>query len=301
MHPRAILVAAALLGLLAPTPALSAEITQRKRAADAAPCTAATHAALPAAQPDGTLCTVSADSSAWRYNATTGQWLMPDVQPTALISRYEGDVLPALAAPAWTKSENDPGQSESTDGDILTVVDTSGSGSIGYQLRDAHFATDENILLMARLRVTAQDVAAHKPARVMLGMLPGDGTANGASVAIAGATALSGAGSQYWGDITRLHSAAPSYSVDNAAWQTYYLLYRAATGRFEYGVLGVSGAMGSVNISETLMAKDWDSCSLASCTFSVRFALGGVGTSYGADYTPTATVEFDWVMVGNFL
>ena len=70
---------------------------------------------------------------------------------------YTADALPESASPAWTKSGT---QSASVAGGELTLSDTSGADSIGYDRAEAGADTASSALLGARMKLTADDGGA---------------------------------------------------------------------------------------------------------------------------------------------
>jgi hypothetical protein len=270
----------------------------------AALCTAATYADLPAGEDDGTLCTVDADNSAWRYNVALGLWMPPDIQPAAAFIDYDGSVLPADAAPAWTRTiSGGAGCSEASDGSVLTVTDASAGCNIGYQIRDLDdIVFTKNVVVLMRTRVTDQDAGAEVPSRWELGLHPGDGaTYQSAVIGISGQTSKDNeTNAQEWQDTTEVVGAEPSYSAKPSDWNVFYIAWFKDEKRFKWGVLGKARMGDEVWGGTFTMGTNWRLGNACPCTYAVKFTAGGLGSSYGAVYGPTVTAEVDWLKVANF-
>lgn len=232
-----------LLALLLPSAALAQTrvgcgISQPCPAAGSSIITEATYADLDAAG-----CTTQGDIGYtedldlyWVCNDATGLWLPPDVQPATVdLADYTGAALPPASAPAWSAQG---AGSAAVAGGELTIT-----GAIRYYITDAvNMAITKNIGLIARAKVTTQS-GSGSPMNAYLALRPGNlgGWAGIPMLAFAGHAVLSDATNVYPNYVAGDERTATLTSVDNAAYQYYYIWYNGANRAARMGSLG-SGA-----------------------------------------------------------
>lgn len=287
MHRRLALLLLALAALLL----LQGQDIYRPPRPSAAACTAASYAALPAGQPDGTLCEVTGDGTSWRYDDTTALWLPPDVNPSSLILDYDGSAVPAGAG--WTEVKTGTCTSAS-DGNELTLDDKA-DGQIMYCYQDAaNLTAAKNVLMLFRAKVTAQEASANLQ-KVIFGQSL-DTSGYTACASLAYGTATSAADNFMSGPCG---SAQPAYAVgnspDNAVYRTYYMIRRATPQTITFGVLGDRVPIWSLGSPGQIGSDVVGTAFRSPCNIANAIAFGGQGVA-----ARTATSVWDWVKVANF-
>ena len=173
----------------------------------------------------------------WICNDTTGLWLPPDVQPAALFADYDGTALPTASAPAWSAQG---GGSGAVAGGELTIT-----GAVRYYITDASFSAANNLAILVRAKVTTQS-ASGSPVNAYLAMRPGNlgGWIGIPMLAFAGHASLSHETNVYPNYVAGDERATTLHSVDNAAYQWYYVIFRGADRVATMGSLGAGAQYG---------------------------------------------------------
>ena len=220
-----------LLALLLSGPALAAGTWTNQGA-----CTAASYAALPAAD-DDSLCTASDTGLIWRYSSAAALWLPPDVHPSALLVDYDGSVLPSDDDPAWTAGSVAPATAEIVGGELV-FTDSNAAGYFFYKHTDlVNYVNTNNVGMIGCMRVTAQSATADGFKAYMAIRVSSED--NGAYGMASGAI-LSGAANIAAFNVSAggLQAGVQTYSMDNAITRCYLLTYIAATRVYELYELG---------------------------------------------------------------
>lgn len=224
-----------LLAALALTLLTGQEVYHPPRPSGAAACTAANYAALPGGQPEGALCEALDTGEVWRYSAVAALWLPPEMAPAAMISDYDGSVLPTLATPAWTEYYG--AEAAAVAGGILTITDDSASDCRIYSLTDSNFVSTNNIAVIVRQRLVSQDTSGGSGWESNVGLRPS--SLEGGNFSIAKGAALSNTSNiQLWSTGNGAWLEECVYPLDNATWLTYMFTYDATTKNYSLYVLG---------------------------------------------------------------
>jgi hypothetical protein len=184
---------------------------------------------------------------------------------------------------------------------VITITDGAADCNIGFSLIDlTNIVTTKNIVMMARIRVTAQSNHIYD-GKANMRLMPAAQAGNNSMLSLAYGAATGTGNVMFKGAL----AAPTTNATNNSNWNVYAITYYKDRDSFEWRVLGDRDAATKIervqgNMIGAGCASNSQPVGYNDCSHSVEFGTGGFGNYYNADLAKTATFEVDWLKVANF-